>query len=185
MVQEKLEDQISAFLDEELPDEECQLLVRRLTRDDELRATFARYSLAGAIMRREPGIRPQPEFVSRVSDAIAGEEPHELSPAGTAISRKWLRPVAGGAIAATVAVLALISLRPTPVGEQAFVDAGEPLEDAVIVTGPAEGARPVVSPPATLVNYLVTHGDYTGSVGQLTHAVSDQGDESQTDAEGE
>jgi len=184
VVQEKLEDQISAFLDEELPDEECQLLVRRLTRDDQLRATFGRYALVGAILRREPGIRPQPELVSRVSDAIAGEDAHELSPAAAGLSKKWLRPVAGGAIAATVAVLALVSLRPTPVDERALVDTNEPLEAAVIVPPPAE-LRPVPA-PAGFANYLFSHGDYTGSVNQLTHfVVDDDDDEAQMDIENE
>lgn len=182
-MKEKLEDQISAFLDEELPDEECQLLVRRLTRDDQLRATFGRYALVGAILRKESGIHLQPELLSRVSDAIAGEEAHELSLPGAGLSRRWLRPVAGAAVAAAVAVLALFSLKPTPVDEGRLAENSEPLEEPVIVLTPDE-VRPV-SAPARFTNYLVNHSDYSGSLRQLTHIVMSEENEGDMEVEDE
>ena len=43
-VTRSIEEQLSAFMDGELPEEELQLLVRRLERDEEHRATLARYA---------------------------------------------------------------------------------------------------------------------------------------------
>ncbi len=40
---EQIREQVSAFLDGELPDSETELLLKRLTRDGELRESFGRY----------------------------------------------------------------------------------------------------------------------------------------------
>ncbi len=42
---EQIREQVSAFLDGELPDSETELLLKRLTRDGELRESFGRYAL--------------------------------------------------------------------------------------------------------------------------------------------
>ncbi len=49
-----IEEQLSAFLDGELPEEELALLVRRLERDEGYRATLDRYALIGGAMRNDP-----------------------------------------------------------------------------------------------------------------------------------
>ena len=48
--------QLSAMFDGELPGAECELLARRLTRDDALRAQWSRYSMIGAAVRAERGV---------------------------------------------------------------------------------------------------------------------------------
>ncbi len=48
-----IEEQLSAFLDGELPQEELALLVRRLERDESYRATLDRYALIGGSMRND------------------------------------------------------------------------------------------------------------------------------------
>ena len=52
MNEEQQASQLSAMFDGELPPGECELLARRLTRDGELRAQWARYAMIGAAMRR-------------------------------------------------------------------------------------------------------------------------------------
>lgn len=49
-----IEEQLSAFLDGELPEEELAMLVRRLERDENYRATLDRYALIGGAMRNDP-----------------------------------------------------------------------------------------------------------------------------------
>ena len=48
-----IEEQLSAFLDGELPQEELDLLVRRLERDETYRATLDRYALIGGALRND------------------------------------------------------------------------------------------------------------------------------------
>jgi len=48
-----IEEQLSAFLDGELPQEELALLVRRLERDESYRATLDRYALIGGALRND------------------------------------------------------------------------------------------------------------------------------------
>ncbi len=50
-----IEEQLSAFLDGELPEEELAMLVRRLERDESYRATLDRYALIGGALRNDPG----------------------------------------------------------------------------------------------------------------------------------
>ena len=52
-VTRNIEEQLSAFLDGELPQEELALLVRRLGRDESHRATLDRYALIGGALRND------------------------------------------------------------------------------------------------------------------------------------
>lgn len=51
MNNEELDSQLSAMFDDELPEPECQLLARRLARDEALKARWGRYALVGACIR--------------------------------------------------------------------------------------------------------------------------------------
>ena len=48
---EQIREQVSAFLDGELPNSESELLLKRLTRDGVLRESFGRYALIGEAIR--------------------------------------------------------------------------------------------------------------------------------------
>ncbi len=56
---EELDSQLSAMFDDELPEDQCQLLARRLSRDDALKARWRRYAVVGAAIRAERGVRPR------------------------------------------------------------------------------------------------------------------------------
>jgi negative regulator of sigma E activity len=72
-VSRSIEEQLSAFLDGELRDEELELLVRRLERDKHYRATLARYSLIGNVVRKDP-VQTYPErFRAGIMAAIAAD----------------------------------------------------------------------------------------------------------------
>jgi negative regulator of sigma E activity len=49
-----IREQLSEFVDDEMPIEECDFFVRRLQLDDEARARFVRYQLIGSALRGEP-----------------------------------------------------------------------------------------------------------------------------------
>ena len=68
--QDEVESQLSAMFDGELPAAECELLSRRIDRDERLRGRWSRYALIGAAMRCEPVATARSDFASRVSRAV-------------------------------------------------------------------------------------------------------------------
>ena len=103
--------QISAFVDGELPQNEAELLLRRLCQDAELRQQAAEYLAMGRVIRGEryiPGISTLRERISASLDDTSLQE--EFDVVDTAKPR-FGRPLAGVAIAATVALAALLGLQ--------------------------------------------------------------------------
>ena len=70
--QDERASQLSAMFDGELPAAECELLSRRLARDEQLRATWSRYAVIGAVLRAEPLAQVRPDFARRVSAGVVG-----------------------------------------------------------------------------------------------------------------
>lgn len=180
MNEEQQASQLSAMFDGELPAGECELVARRLTRDGELRAQWARYAMIGAAMRRESGMPLDLRVAERVRLSVSVEASFDnddtlVAPAPPALgARRWLRPVAGLAAAAVVAGIAVIGLRgrdaqfsPAP----SAVVASAPAPAATVVLGPPSSSEPesyvvpVASetvnfvPPARLANYVVAHSE--------------------------
>ena len=105
--------QISAFVDGELPDNEADLLLRRMGQDAELRQKVAEYLAIGRALRGEsfvPGVDRIHERVSAEIDHKPFEAENEVD--GTP-PRNAIRPLAGAAVAATVALLAIFGLQQT------------------------------------------------------------------------
>src|SRR4051812_39276941 len=117
-MKEELNSKLSAMFDNELPAAECELLARRLSRDEELRARWSRYAAIGATIRAEGGARLNAELARRVSVAISTEPPvvaEPESPPARPPSRlfdsRWWAPVGGVAVAASVAAAAILWVR--------------------------------------------------------------------------
>src|SRR5260370_18206020 len=99
---EQIREQVSAFLDGELPNSESELLLKRLTRDPELRESFGRYALIGESLRGGTHARLSRGFPERVNRAIDGE-PLVADPAAVrGRSTFWWRPLAGAAVPAAL-----------------------------------------------------------------------------------
>lgn len=108
--------QLSAFADGELPDNEKELLLRRLSQDPAMRRQVAEYLALGRAIRGEVPVRGIERLRERVAGAIGALDvpsPDAASPADSAPAarRRFGRPVAGFGIAAAVAVLAIFGLR--------------------------------------------------------------------------
>ncbi len=102
--------QISAFVDGELPENESELLLRRLSQDISLRQQVAGYIEIGRQIRQDHDVPGISDLRDRIAAAL-GEEPVR-HPASTDVSRsKFTRPAVGAAIAASVAVLALFAVQ--------------------------------------------------------------------------
>src|SRR5688572_1240292 len=130
--QNERDSQLSAMFDGELTAAECELLARRLTRDEALRGQWSRYALIGAALRAERGVRLDDRVAMRVQSALSQEPayadstspdaaPANVSPAGIAqsaapstSSERWMRfvrPLAGAGIAAGVAAVSIMWMR--------------------------------------------------------------------------
>jgi negative regulator of sigma E activity len=115
MNKEELESQLSAMFDDELPAPECELLARRLARDEQLRERWGRYAAIGACVRGEPGVRLQTTLAGKVSAALKQENAQNGVPAAAGHKRGWFTPwvtsLAGLASAAAVAAVAILWMR--------------------------------------------------------------------------
>jgi len=174
---ERIKEQLSAFLDGELPDTESALLLKRLERDDELRGALSRYSLIGAVLRSDGNVPAARQVAARVSAAIAREPLRAVAFARLAGRETLRRGLAGFAVAAGVAVGAVVLVQqfgaeetgaPDAVVAQADVPPVQPLADEAVAqdgaagsytTPPATDATGGI-PPADLANYLVAHYGY-------------------------
>jgi sigma-E factor negative regulatory protein RseA len=107
---EQIREQISAFLDGELPNSESELLLKRLTRDAELRESFGRYALIGEALRGSGRVPLTRGFALRLNRAIDGERAAAGVQAVHASRPRWWRPVAGAAVAAGVAAVAVLEI---------------------------------------------------------------------------
>ena len=105
----KTTDLTSALLDGELdPETQQRVISKMLDSDTDEVGRFARYRLIGDVIRGESSVLATP-VAHRVHQALA-QEPVVLAPRPLR-SARWLRPVAGVAVAASVAAAA-ISLAP-------------------------------------------------------------------------
>jgi negative regulator of sigma E activity len=170
-----IEEQISAFCDGELPDEELELMLRRLERGKAHRATLARYSLIGELIRGEVIDQRLTCLRSNVTDAVEEDLAIHSQLHGSRLRQIGARVVpsiVGGGIAATVAILALLSFNSFDSENQStliaqptlanIVEGGTVFEDQqkYSYTVPAPSARKADIAPARLTSYLVSHGEY-------------------------
>jgi len=120
---EQIREQVSAFLDGELPKSETDLLLKRLMRDAELRERFGSYALIGEACRSEKNSPLARDLCGRVNRAIDGEALTATVPAPAPAAAHWSRPVAGAALAAGVAVVAIFALQHRAITRQGVVAA--------------------------------------------------------------
>jgi hypothetical protein len=164
---EELDSQLSAMFDDELPTAECELLARRLSRDELLKARWGRYAVVGAVIRAERGVRLNAPLAGRVS-AVIRAEPNlgaAVPAAGLPRARMgWWQPVAGLGLAAGVAAVSVLWLRAqaplpgTPLSA-ARAPIGVPVakvSDRYVVPATLS-VRPLVVPSTELANYVVAH----------------------------
>jgi sigma-E factor negative regulatory protein RseA len=170
---EQIREQVSAFLDGELPSSETELLLKRLMRDAELRESFGRYALIGESMRGTASVPVTRSFAARVNGAIDGEPATAAPPAVRVRANRWWRPFAGAAVAAGVAAVAVVGLQQRavepalraalPVSAQ---NVAAKAKEALSYTVPAVPEAAAVLPAARLTNYIFAHSKYSSVLGQ-------------------
>src|SRR5215469_5693889 len=111
-VTDKLREQVSALMDGELPEGEHELLLRRFAVERSLRLHWERCHIVGEAMRKDLSAADLRDFADRVmAELSAGSEDVESS---GRFGGMWTRAFAGGLVAASVAVVAVMSLRHDP-----------------------------------------------------------------------
>jgi hypothetical protein len=172
---EALEMQISAFVDGELPENESELLLRRLSQDAALRRRVSRYLEIGRLMRQEREVPGMDQLRGRIAAAL-GDEQAQPDDEQKVVGSALMTPTTGVAVAATVAALALVGLSQLqgPVDSQ--------LQRAVAIDdGPAAYTEPAVDqvfadqPNEMMMQYYLSHGDSAAGLGPngiLTQAVT-------------
>jgi sigma-E factor negative regulatory protein RseA len=151
-----LHEQLSALVDDELTGSEHAMLFRRIESDDQLYQRLSRYQLISDALQNHLPERVDTAFSLRVQGMLRSE------PAQSGYSRlaALARPAAGLAVAASVAVMAVISI------QSARQETVSPA-DVVAVSAPPAGDYMRVSdepgnPSADrkLDMYLVNHNEY-------------------------
>ncbi len=161
-------EQLSAFVDGELDDLEAELLVRRLSTDSDLRGAAVRYALIGDAVRGELLSGDPRELPRRVARATGGDEerPAVQTPSRSSASRGLARPLAGAAVAASVAVLAILAVSTTDrnVGPD---EVTVPDPATVSVTPVAGTPTPIAraGSPTQLSRYYLNHSQYATTLG--------------------
>jgi len=149
-MKQQTKESISAFLDNELQKHEIGRTLDRVEGSDELRQAWGRYHLIGDIMRGE-GVR-----VSAAGIADQVREQIDLEPAILAAPRPrgklfsgqhWLKPAAGAAIAASVAVITIVAV-PRFSGVDPALETGQLA--AVPINGPAALPLQLASAPVPI-----------------------------------
>jgi negative regulator of sigma E activity len=167
-----LEQQLSAFLDGELPAAELDLLLARLDRDPAQRATLARYAMIGECVRSGGATPVALGIAERVrtallTDAQAGAQTVRPLPSA------WGGWLAGG-VAAAIAIVAVMlagpdlgSVRKPQEVQQNSVTLRLMDEPLTAITAPANHR---LSPRAAarLTSYLVAHGQYASQLSRST-----------------
>jgi sigma-E factor negative regulatory protein RseA len=161
---------LSSLMDGELTQETGMFVARRLGADREMGAAWERYHLIRECLRRPGGRWSASGLTVDIERWQSGEHTGSTTKRG---ANRWLRPVSGFAIAASVALLAVLTVLPEPVPEG--------------VT-PTLATKPFVSPNSANISplsqysqaashtsdennkrlsaYLLRHNQVAGSVGR-------------------
>jgi negative regulator of sigma E activity len=145
--------QISAFVDGELPENENELLLRRLSQDAALRQQVARYLQIGRLIRGDKELPGMSELRDRIA-AVLGEEPVQHPVETPLPASRFTRPAVGVAVAASVAVMALIGLRQVYLSDES----GNIDDDYTVRTVP-DSRTAVGQPDDELLEQFYLHHD--------------------------
>lgn len=165
MMEDERASQLSAMFDGELPPAECELVARRLARDEDQRRAWGSYALIGAAIRGElvagravPAVSA--DLAARVREAVARDDGRgvaadddasdvvgsDVGPAGTRPPPRlprWAVPLSGAGLAAGIAAAAVLWLRtgsPTAANVAAVVPAVRPAAPEIIIPAPLPAA---------------------------------------------
>ncbi|MGC3980742.1 MAG: sigma-E factor negative regulatory protein [Steroidobacteraceae bacterium] len=176
---ETLPAQLSAFIDDELPGEETDLFVRRLVKETDLKQAMSRYQLIGEALRAPASATHlSRDFSARVAAALEQDSAAAAKSARVATLpafqlNRWLKPAAGMAVAAGVAMVAVLTVRNQgEVGGQMTASTLQPVTTTAqktansYVVPVASNAPTAMIPASRLTNYIVAHSEFSSPLGR-------------------
>jgi sigma-E factor negative regulatory protein RseA len=160
-MKDRLHEQLSALVDDELAEPEQALLTRRIGADADLHRRLARYQLISDALRNQLPDRIDPAFAARVQAAVRDESAQPAAVPGSRWRAALLKPVAGFAVAASVAVVAVLSLQSVR-EDAASLPAMASTPSSTDFIRADSTPEPVIRPRAdkNLNIYLVNHNEY-------------------------
>lgn len=169
-MKDKLHEQISALVDDELEEQEQALLLRQLENNAELSGRLSRFQIISDALQNHLPETLNSGFQARVQAALADEPPVQRQRSGFSV---LFKPAAGLALAASVAMVAVLSLQSTrQEGPEAVpAVASAPTHDSYIRAA-ADDSVPSSEPatvPQNLEIYLANHSEYAVSRGMLPY----------------
>ncbi|MET0332475.1 MAG: sigma-E factor negative regulatory protein [Dyella sp.] len=148
---------LSASMDGRLADDELRFMLRRMEHDHSSQQRWSRYHVVRDCLRGELPLLSSADFSTRVMLAIDLEQSGAKAVVQPALPRRrWLHWSAGGAIAASVAVAALMTSQPagqrpfTPPAEIVRTDTGQLTSSTGtddMASAPVKIGSPAVVPP--------------------------------------
>ncbi len=175
IMSDALKTQISAFVDGELPDNESELLLRRLSQDAALRAQVDQYMAIGRLIRQDAEVPGMDDLRDRIAatlddEVVPAQAQAQEQEQQRVVGSRFMTPAIGVAVAATVAALALVGLSQL----DASIDADLAGAVAIAYTEPAVEQALANQPNQQLLEYIRRHGDSSsdlGTSGTLTRMV--------------
>jgi len=167
-VNSTIDEQLSAFIDGELPQEEMELLLRRIEGNDDCRSRFSRYVSIGSVLRGD--VSQSDRIRVGVMQAISGiEQPDQERPEKAVKARSGfgLR-VAGLAAVAGICGLAVMGVQPSLLG----LGGPSELTVAEVVTPAGAAAATPIQQAASkqavqsdrMTSYLAAHGEHAKTI---------------------
>lgn len=171
---EKLREQISALADDELPESEHELLVRRFSAEKYLCQCWERYHLIGEAMRKSLPHVDTRGFADRIMQILGEDSPVPQRRARHGVS---MRIAASMTAAICVAVMALAVVRfggyqnrlaatPSEIVPTTSALQTTPVAYGMVNTAAWNGTNPEVR--AELNNYIINHNEISAALGQQT-----------------
>jgi sigma-E factor negative regulatory protein RseA len=165
---ESKREKMSAWIDGESGSRLDAGVMRELTDDPHLRAAWNRYHLIGDALRGEPLNREICTVADRVRERLEGE-PTVLAPLAPPPNRRWMRPAAATALAASAALAAfLIGPELLGPGEPQTLQLADRTHPGPTLYLDATGTHWGVKRPEVenrLNSYLIEHQEYAPSSG--------------------
>lgn len=141
--------QLSALMDGDLPADQARFLLRRMHHDTDLTACLERWQLCGDALRGHAQAPAPAGFAERIAVSIAAESASTTATASPMRNRGVLARWGGGALAASIAAIALFMVRQQVPDET-------PARPAAAVAGQFPSESGVPAPPSAAAQAATT-----------------------------
>jgi len=157
-----IQEQLSALMDGELRRDETIFLLRRIDGEPDLCSRWSAYHVARQTLRRQEVLPLPANFAALVMARIEAE----AIPSGRTLP--WMRWAGGGAVAASVAIVALVATAPQidgiPAAGQVTTAASTGVTTPSVSATGSEFRPPLLSPSLAVQPVSASSGGYSGQV---------------------